>query len=163
VQIPSATKGRLPHYQAVEGAARLTVLRHTTIDHGALHVLRSLLVYVDAETRPAGLVRVGAGLADKFNSTLIGVSAFGVNPPFVAEGMVIDDKLTQAGIKELETMGRVVPDDRRYCAAQGGMASAGGLAERAVGTRGGQRGPDLDRAGGRRATCTARWMPPAPS
>jgi nucleotide-binding universal stress UspA family protein len=61
----------------------------------------TLMVYVAAEEAPEDLVRVAADVAGRFNATLIGVSALGVRPPFVAEGVVIDDKLTEAEIKRL--------------------------------------------------------------
>ena len=61
----------------------------------------TILVYVDAEGSPEGPVRIAAELAGKFNATLIGVSALGIRPPFAAEGVVIDEKLTEAEIKQI--------------------------------------------------------------
>ena len=47
----------------------------------------TLLVYVNADHISKQLVSVAAGLADKFSAKLIGLSALGVIPPFVAQGM----------------------------------------------------------------------------
>jgi nucleotide-binding universal stress UspA family protein len=60
----------------------------------------TIMVYVDAEGLPEGPVRLAADLAGKFNATLIGVSALGIRPPFVAEGVVIDDRVTETEIKQ---------------------------------------------------------------
>jgi len=60
----------------------------------------SLLVYVEAEGAPAQRVRLAAGLADKFNATLIGLSACAVRPPLVAEGIVVE-QMTEADVKDL--------------------------------------------------------------
>lgn len=48
------------------------------------------MVYVDADGMPEQRVRTAAGIADKFSAVLIGMSAFGIAPPVVANGMVID-------------------------------------------------------------------------
>lgn len=48
----------------------------------------ALLVYVDADGRPEQRVRIANSLADKFNATLIGLSAFTIMPPVVANGVV---------------------------------------------------------------------------
>lgn len=61
----------------------------------------TLMVYVDAEGTPENRVRIAAGLADKFNATLIGLSAMAIKPPFVAEGVVIEE-ITEADIKEMK-------------------------------------------------------------
>jgi nucleotide-binding universal stress UspA family protein len=60
----------------------------------------TVMVYVDAEQAAEAPVRIAAGVADRFNATLIGMSALGVRPAFVAEGVVIDEPLTSAHIQE---------------------------------------------------------------
>jgi nucleotide-binding universal stress UspA family protein len=60
----------------------------------------TVMVYVDADGTPEPRVRLAAGLADKFNATLIGMSALAIRPAFMAEGVVIQE-LMQADIKEL--------------------------------------------------------------
>jgi nucleotide-binding universal stress UspA family protein len=50
----------------------------------------SIIVYVDGDERPEQRVRIAAGIADRFNALLIGVSAFAMPVPMVANGMVID-------------------------------------------------------------------------
>ena len=61
----------------------------------------TLIVYVDAEGEPEDRVRIAGTVADKFNATLIGLSACMLRPPFVAEGVVIQD-LTEIDIKGLK-------------------------------------------------------------
>ena len=51
----------------------------------------AIMVYVEADATPEHRVRLAATLADKFNSRLIGLSALGVPPPIVANGMVLDE------------------------------------------------------------------------
>lgn len=60
----------------------------------------SLLVYVDAEGAPEQRVRLAAGLADKFNATLIGLSARAIPPPLVTEGVVVE-QMTETEIKDM--------------------------------------------------------------
>jgi nucleotide-binding universal stress UspA family protein len=60
------------------------------------------MVYVDAESVSRERVRLAAGLADKFNATLIGVSALAVRPPIIADGAVVT-VVTEADILEIET------------------------------------------------------------
>ena len=50
----------------------------------------SVMVYVDADGTPEQRVQIAAGIADRFNALLIGMSAFGIPPPVVANSMVID-------------------------------------------------------------------------
>jgi nucleotide-binding universal stress UspA family protein len=49
----------------------------------------ALLVYVDADGRPEQRVRIATSLADKFNATLVGLSALPIPPPVVANGVVM--------------------------------------------------------------------------
>jgi nucleotide-binding universal stress UspA family protein len=62
----------------------------------------TVLVYVDAEQSAEGPVRIAAAVAEKFNATLIGLSALGVRPAFAAEGIVIDERLSPALVDELK-------------------------------------------------------------
>jgi hypothetical protein len=52
-----------------------------------------VMVYVDAEGTPEQRVRLAAGLADKFNAMLIGLSAFAIRPAFMGEGVVVKDMM----------------------------------------------------------------------
>jgi hypothetical protein len=60
----------------------------------------TVMVYVDADEARERRVRLAVGLADKFNATLIGMSALAIRPAFMAEGAVVQD-LMEADIKEL--------------------------------------------------------------
>jgi nucleotide-binding universal stress UspA family protein len=60
----------------------------------------SLLVYVEADREQANLVRVAADVAARYGSTITGLSALGIRPPFVADGVVID----AGGAAEIEQM-----------------------------------------------------------
>jgi nucleotide-binding universal stress UspA family protein len=51
----------------------------------------TLMVYVDADNTPEQRVHLAASLADKFNATLIGLSALAIRSPFVAERVVIQE------------------------------------------------------------------------
>jgi nucleotide-binding universal stress UspA family protein len=62
----------------------------------------ALMVYVDANAPSEQLVRVAVNLADKLSSKLIGVSALAVRPPFVAEGVVIEE-ITEAQIAAMKS------------------------------------------------------------
>jgi nucleotide-binding universal stress UspA family protein len=48
-----------------------------------------LMVYIEADSKPEHLVRLTASLADKFNATLVGLSAIPIHPPFLIESVVI--------------------------------------------------------------------------
>jgi hypothetical protein len=54
---------------------------------------------VDADGAPER-VRLAAGLADKFNATLIGLSALSIRPAIVADAALLQD-VTQADIKAM--------------------------------------------------------------
>jgi nucleotide-binding universal stress UspA family protein len=58
----------------------------------------TLMAYVDADSVPEQRVRLAARLADKFGATLVGLSALAVRPPFVAEGVVIEEATDVATI-----------------------------------------------------------------
>jgi nucleotide-binding universal stress UspA family protein len=69
----------------------------------------TILVYVDNDGDLNGRVRLAAGLADRFQSHLLGVAAWMPRPPFVVEGVVVDPEPTESeirGMKEaLATLG----------------------------------------------------------
>jgi nucleotide-binding universal stress UspA family protein len=48
-----------------------------------------VMAFVEANSKPDQRVRLAASLADKFNATLIGLSALAVHPPFLVEGVAI--------------------------------------------------------------------------
>jgi nucleotide-binding universal stress UspA family protein len=58
-----------------------------------------LMAYIDADSTPEHRVRLAAGLADKFNATLIGLSALPIHPPFLVESVVIQ-QATPADVEE---------------------------------------------------------------
>ena len=58
----------------------------------------ALLVYLEADGIPEERVHLAATLADRFGARLIGLSALGVRPPVVADGMVMVD-VTQIDIE----------------------------------------------------------------
>jgi hypothetical protein len=60
----------------------------------------TVMVYVDADAAPEARIRLAAGVADKFNATLIGMAALAIRPAFVADGGVVQD-LMQSDIKEM--------------------------------------------------------------
>jgi hypothetical protein len=60
----------------------------------------TVMVYVDADAVPEQRVRVAAVVADKFNATLIGLSALAVRPAYVSEDALVQD-LTQTDVREL--------------------------------------------------------------
>jgi nucleotide-binding universal stress UspA family protein len=53
--------------------------------------IATVMVYVDPEQQAEGQVRIARDVANKFGASLIGVSAFAVEPPFVAEGVIIKE------------------------------------------------------------------------
>lgn len=53
--------------------------------------IAAVLVYVDPEQQAEAQVCVGRELAARFGASLIGVSAAAVEPPFVAEGVIIQE------------------------------------------------------------------------
>ena len=62
-----------------------------------------LMAYVEADGMPEQRVRLAASLADKFNATLIGLSALG--PPLLGEGVVFQE-VTESDIKEMRATSR---------------------------------------------------------
>ena len=61
----------------------------------------SLMVYVEIEGIPEQKIRIASDLARKFDATLIGISARAVPPPFVAEGVIIEE-MTEDDIKRIQ-------------------------------------------------------------
>lgn len=49
----------------------------------------NVMVYVNPQQQEEGQIRIAEAVAKKFGGALIGVSAFAVEPPFVAEGVII--------------------------------------------------------------------------
>ena len=62
--------------------------------------LETLLVYLETDREQTNLVHVAADVAARYGSTVTGLSALGIRPPFVAEGVVID----VGGEAEIEQM-----------------------------------------------------------
>ena len=60
-----------------------------------------LMAYVDADGMPEKRVHLAASLADKFNATLIGLSALG--PPLLGKGVVFQE-VTESDIKEMRAL-----------------------------------------------------------
>ncbi len=60
----------------------------------------SLMVYIETEGIPEQRVRMASELARTFDAALIGFSARAVPPPFVAEGVIIEEA-TEADIKQI--------------------------------------------------------------
>ena len=59
-----------------------------------------VMAYVDANSMSEQRVRLAASLAEKFNATLIGLSALAIHPPFLIEGIAIQ-QATAADIVEI--------------------------------------------------------------
>ena len=62
----------------------------------------AVMVYVDADGTPERRVRLSATLADKFNATLIGLSAIAIRPPMMVKGFAMD-RATEAEVAALST------------------------------------------------------------
>lgn len=52
--------------------------------------LASIMVYVDPEQQEEGQIALAEGIASGFDASLVGISAIAVEPPFVAEGVIIE-------------------------------------------------------------------------
>jgi hypothetical protein len=52
---------------------------------------RNVMVYVDPKQREEGQIRVAEAIASKFGGAVIGVSALAVEPPFVADGIIVEE------------------------------------------------------------------------
>lgn len=62
--------------------------------------LASVMVYVDSQQQDEGQIAVAEGVANSFGAALLGVSAIATEPPFVAEGVIIE----QTTADDLERM-----------------------------------------------------------
>jgi len=62
----------------------------------------TLMVHVDVDAAGEGRIRLATSLVDRFNATLIGLSALAIRPSLLAEGDAIQE-VTQANIKETRT------------------------------------------------------------
>ncbi|MEW6147659.1 MAG: universal stress protein [Bradyrhizobium sp.] len=62
--------------------------------------LASVMVYVDPEQQDEGQIAVAEAVANGFGAALLGVSAIATDPPFVAEGVIIE----QTTADDLERM-----------------------------------------------------------
>jgi nucleotide-binding universal stress UspA family protein len=62
------------------------------------------MVQVDVHGNLGGRVRVAATLAGRFQSHLIGISAWMPRPPFTVEGVTIDPKLTDADLRRRDAV-----------------------------------------------------------
>ena len=51
----------------------------------------NVMVYVDPQQQEEGQIRVAESIAKRFDGSVIGVSAFAIEPPFVAEGLIIEE------------------------------------------------------------------------
>jgi nucleotide-binding universal stress UspA family protein len=49
----------------------------------------NVMVYVDPQQQEEGHIRVAETVAKRFGGSIVGVSAFAVEPPFIAEGVII--------------------------------------------------------------------------
>ena len=55
----------------------------------------NVMVYVDPQQQEEGQIRVAEAIAKRFDGSVIGVSAFAVEPAFVAEGVIIKETSEQ--------------------------------------------------------------------
>jgi len=62
----------------------------------------TVMVYVDPAQQAEEQVRVARSIAAKFEASVIGVSAFAIEPDFVAEGVIIQETTTE-DVKRLKT------------------------------------------------------------
>jgi hypothetical protein len=106
----------------------------------------TVMVYVDANGSQEQRVRLAASLADKFNATLIGLSALPIPPPFIFEGGIIQ-RGPEAAIGQMMAMFNTkeewfpcVAAANQSCAR---MATDIGLPDRCAGARGAERGAPI--------------------
>lgn len=64
--------------------------------------IATVMVYVDPAQQAEEQVRVARSIATKFDASLIGVSAFAIEPDFVAEGVVIEET-TPEDVRRMKT------------------------------------------------------------
>jgi nucleotide-binding universal stress UspA family protein len=58
---------------------------------GYLMAVATVMVYVDPSQQAEGQVRVARSIANTFDASIVGVSAFAVEPDLVAEGVIIQE------------------------------------------------------------------------
>lgn len=61
--------------------------------------INTVMVYVDPAQQAEGQVRVARCVATRFGASIVGVSAFAVEPDFVAEGVIIQE-MTEEELKQ---------------------------------------------------------------
>src|SRR3974390_270986 len=64
--------------------------------------IATVMVYVDPAQQAEGQVRIARSVAAKFDASIIGVSAFAVEPNFVSEGVIIEET-TPEDLKRMKT------------------------------------------------------------
>jgi nucleotide-binding universal stress UspA family protein len=69
---------------------------------GYLMAVATVMVYVDPSQQAEGQVRVARSIANKFDASIVGVSAFAVEPDLVAEGVIIQET-TPEDLKRMKT------------------------------------------------------------
>ena len=62
----------------------------------------TVMVYVDASQQAEAQVRVARSIASKFDASIVGISAFAVEPDLVAEGVIIQ-ATTPDDLKQMKT------------------------------------------------------------
>lgn len=62
----------------------------------------TIMVHVDFDAATEGRVRLAAGVADRFESRLIGIAAYAPHPPFVRGGIALAPFFTQDNLDELK-------------------------------------------------------------
>jgi nucleotide-binding universal stress UspA family protein len=58
---------------------------------GHLMAVATVMVYVDASQQAEGQVRVARSIASRFDASIVGVSAFAVEPDLIAEGVIVQE------------------------------------------------------------------------
>lgn len=61
----------------------------------------NVMVYVDPQQQQAGQIRLAEAIAKRFSGSIIGVSAFAVEPRFIAEGVIIE-ATTEEDLKRMK-------------------------------------------------------------
>jgi nucleotide-binding universal stress UspA family protein len=79
--------------------------------------IATVMVYVDPEQQSEGQVRIARDVADKFGASLVGVSALAVEPPFVAEGVIIQETTAD----DLKRMKSALADKEQWFRSVAGL------------------------------------------
>ena len=64
--------------------------------------INTVMVHVDVNDKTEHHVRLARCVADKFGASIIGVSAFAIEPPFISEGVVIKE-MTEDDVERMKT------------------------------------------------------------